>query len=90
MTSWWVKRLLIVMLVLSACQLYPSVQSPPAGVYLEDLTWTELRDDIQAGKTTVLIPIGGTEQSGPAVALGKHNVRAKVLSGKIAQQVGNA
>ncbi len=43
-------------------------------VFLEDLTWTELRDQIQAGKTTILIPIGGTEQSGPDVALGKHNI----------------
>jgi creatinine amidohydrolase/Fe(II)-dependent formamide hydrolase-like protein len=32
---------------------------------LEDLTWTELRDDILAGKTTIIVPIGGTEQSGP-------------------------
>lgn len=30
-------------------------------VYLEDLTWPELRADIQSGKTTILVPIGGTE-----------------------------
>ena|SRR5665647_2837108 len=53
-------------------------------VFLEELTWTELRDDIHAGKTTVIIPIGGTEQSGPHMALGKHNVRVKALAGKIA------
>ncbi|MGE8576794.1 MAG: creatininase family protein, partial [Burkholderia contaminans] len=45
----------------------------PGTVQLEDMTWTELRDSIRAGKTTLLIPIGGTEQSGPYVALGKHN-----------------
>jgi creatinine amidohydrolase len=62
----------------------------PDTVFLEELTWTELRDQIQAGKTTIILPIGATEQSGPAMALGKHNVRAKVLSEKIAQALGNA
>ncbi len=62
----------------------------PKTVFLEDLTWTELRDQIQAGKSTIIIPIGGTEQSGPDVALGKHNLRVKLLSQKIAEGLGNA
>jgi creatinine amidohydrolase/Fe(II)-dependent formamide hydrolase-like protein len=62
----------------------------PSTVQLQDLTWTELRDQIHAGKTTVIIPIGGTEQSGPYVAVGKHNVRAEFLADKIAQKLGNA
>ena len=64
--------------------------APAAGPYLEDLTWTELRDRIAAGTTTVLLPIGGTEQSGPQIALGKHNLRAKAIAGRIAQRLGNA
>nr|WP_245005207.1 creatininase family protein [Paraburkholderia sacchari] len=59
-------------------------------VQLEDLTWSELRDEIHAGKTTILIPIGGTEQSGPYVALGKHNARSKALAQRIAEGLGNA
>src|ERR1700737_1456055 len=62
----------------------------PKTVLLEDLTWTELRDQIRARKTTIIIPIGGTEQSGPDVALGKHNARVQVLSQRIAQGLGNA
>ncbi|HWA42912.1 MAG TPA: creatininase family protein [Hypericibacter adhaerens] len=62
----------------------------PDSVFLEDLTWTELRDAIAAGKTTILVPVGGTEQSGPAMALGKHNRRAHLLSDKIARALGNA
>ena len=62
----------------------------PKTVQLQDLTWTELRDQIQAGKTTIIIPIGGTEQSGPGIAVGKHNVRAMVLSQRIAEGLGNA
>jgi creatinine amidohydrolase len=69
--------------------------APPAhavapSVFIEDLTVTELRDLIAAGKTTVIIPIGGTEQNGPHMALGKHNVRVKLLAGKIAAALGNA
>lgn len=59
-------------------------------MYLEELTWTELRAAIDGGKTTVIIPIGGTEQSGPAIVLGKHNERVRFLAGKIAQALGNA
>jgi len=63
---------------------------PASSAYLEDLTWTELRDRIAAGATTVLVPIGGTEQSGPQMALGKHSQRVKVIAGRIAQKLGNA
>jgi len=61
----------------------------PKSVFLEELTWTELRDDIRAGATTVIVPIGGTEQSGPHMALGKHNVRVKALAARIAESMGN-
>lgn len=63
---------------------------PPHTVQLQDLTWSELRDRIQSGSTTIIIPIGGTEQSGPDIALGKHNVRVARLSQKIAEGLGNA
>jgi creatinine amidohydrolase len=63
---------------------------PLPSVFLEELTWTELRAQIAAGKTTVIVPIGGTEQSGPAIALGKHSVRVKLLSERIAVALGNA
>src|SRR5262249_34179793 len=42
------------------------------------------------GSTTIIVPIGGTEQNGPYMALGKHNVRVKVLSERIAAALGNA
>ena len=62
----------------------------PDTVRLEQLTWTEIRDAVRAGKTTIIIPVGGTEQSGPYMAVGKHNVRVAVLSDRIARQLGNA
>ncbi|MFC4764865.1 creatininase family protein [Dyella koreensis] len=62
----------------------------PRTVLLEELTWTEVRDQVAAGKTTIIIPIGGTEQSGPGIAVGKHNARAAWLAQHIAEQLGNA
>jgi creatinine amidohydrolase len=81
-------------LVCMALSLALSLLSMPTGadasVFLEDLTWTELRDLIAGGTTTIIVPIGGTEQNGPAMALGKHNVRVKFLAEKIAERLGNA
>jgi creatinine amidohydrolase/Fe(II)-dependent formamide hydrolase-like protein len=59
-------------------------------VYTGELTWTEIRDAIQAGKTTIIVPIGGTEQSGPHMALNKHNLRVRFFAGRVAAALGNA
>jgi creatinine amidohydrolase/Fe(II)-dependent formamide hydrolase-like protein len=63
---------------------------PVNRVWLDDYTWTELATAVNAGKTTIIVPIGGTEQNGPHMALGKHNVRVKILAERIAQTLGNA
>ncbi len=78
--------------LLAACALAAgtSAAAAAATVSIEELTTTELRDRIAAGTTTVLVPIGGTEQSGPWIALGKHNVRARLLAGRIAERLGHA
>src|SRR5579872_7571041 len=62
----------------------------PDTVLMEKLTSYEIRDAIAGGKTTVIVPSGGTEQNGPHMAIGKHNVRVKLLAGKIATALGNA
>src|SRR5687768_13590896 len=67
----------------------PSVPQPDS-VFLEDLTWMEVRDAIAGGKTTVIVPTGGTEQNGPHMALGKHNYLVTYKAGQIAKQLGNA
>lgn len=83
------KRLLAV-LVLSAVVADAAALGAGESLYLDEMTWTEVRDAIAAGRTTIIVPAGGTEQSGPHMALGKHNVRAHVLAGRIAGQLGNA
>jgi creatinine amidohydrolase/Fe(II)-dependent formamide hydrolase-like protein len=57
---------------------------------IEDLTSVELAERVRGGATTVLVPIGGTEQHGAHLALGKHNARVRVLAERIAQRLGNA
>jgi creatinine amidohydrolase len=64
--------------------------APPATVFLEELTWVELRDRIAAGASIALVPIGGTEQNGPHMSLGKHNTRVKALAARIADKLGHA
>lgn len=81
------------LLPLVICLLVVPVAAPaatPRTVLLEDLTWTELRDRIASGATTIIVPIGGTEQNGPHMTLGKHNTRVKMLAEKIAAALGNA
>ncbi|MFT3665917.1 creatininase family protein [Piscinibacter sp.] len=76
--------------VLLAAGLLLAVAARAAPLQLEALTSTELRARIAAGATTALLPIGGTEQNGPHMALGKHNVRARVLAERIAERLGDA
>jgi len=59
-------------------------------VWIEELTWLEIRDAMAAGKTTVIIPTGGIEQNGPYVAMGKHNYVLQGACEGIARRLGNA
>ncbi len=59
-------------------------------VWIEELTWMEVRDALAAGKTTAIIPTGGIEQNGPYVATGKHNYVLQGACEGIARKLGNA
>ena len=58
-------------------------------LFIEYLTSRELSTKIQQGVTTVLIYSGGTEATGPHVALGKHNFRVSVYAQRIADSLKN-
>lgn len=75
--------------VLAAVSFSTAALAAPPSVQLEELTWTEVKAALQSGTTTIIIPAGGTEQSGPHMALGKHNLRARVLAGRIASALGD-
>lgn len=59
-------------------------------VWIEELTWMEVRDAMKAGKTTVLVPTGGVEQNGPYLATGKHNYVLRATCEAIARKLDNA
>jgi len=62
----------------------------PDTVFLEELTWTEVRAAIDGGATTVIVPTAGTEQNGPHMVLGKHKYRMNWGAERIARELGNA
>lgn len=58
-------------------------------VFIEDMTWMEVRDSMKAGKDTVLIATGGIEQNGPYLAANKHQVVLRGTTEAIARKLGN-
>jgi creatinine amidohydrolase/Fe(II)-dependent formamide hydrolase-like protein len=78
----------------------PSAASPPPdmprpiasydSVFLEELTWLEVRDLMRAGRTTAIVATGGIEMNGPYLALGKHNYILRATTEAIARRLGDA
>lgn len=90
---------LVLMAALSPAQTPEPMRPDPAGkrpiaardtIWLEEMTWMEVRDAMKAGKTTVIIPTGGVEQNGPYLAAGKHNIILRATGEAIARKLGNA
>ncbi|MGQ0647678.1 MAG: creatininase family protein [Gemmatimonadaceae bacterium] len=72
------------------CADAPNPIAPPNTVWLEEMTWMDVRDALAAGKTTVIIPTGGVEPNGPWLATGKHNYVLLANCEAIARKLGNA
>ena len=59
-------------------------------MWIDDLTWPEIRDAIAAGKRTAIVYTGSSEQNGPHMVIGKHNIVAHYVAQRIAEQLGDA
>jgi creatinine amidohydrolase/Fe(II)-dependent formamide hydrolase-like protein len=68
----------------------PNPLPAPDTVWLEEMTWMDVRDAMKAGKTTAIISTGGIEPNGPWLVLGKHNYVLKSNCDAIARKLGNA
>ena len=71
----------------------PTVQAQAGGegtVFIEEMTWTEIRDALDGGTTTVILPTAGTEQNGPHMVTGKHRFIVEEAARRIAERLGNA
>jgi creatinine amidohydrolase len=79
-------------------RLEPTMDTAPAGktptqapdtVFIDELTWEETRDALKAGKTTVIVPTGGTEKNGYHMVLGKHNFVVTYAANQMARKLKN-
>jgi creatinine amidohydrolase/Fe(II)-dependent formamide hydrolase-like protein len=59
-------------------------------VFIEEMTWMEVRDALKAGKTTAVVATGGVEQNGPYLVTGKHNIILRAAAESIARKLGDA
>lgn len=66
----------------------PAVADPVPEVELDRLTSIEVKALLTLGWTTIIIPSGGTEQNGPHLVLGKHNVVVRYTADEIARRLG--
>ncbi len=71
----------------------PNMARPIAAhdtVFLEEMTWLEVRDAMRAGRRTAIVASGGVEMNGPYLALGKHNYILRATTDAIARTLGDA
>lgn len=95
----------VVALTLAACGVERAGDAPEAAdasaggyftsedvntVFIEEMTWTEVREAIDRGATTVILPTAGTEQNGPHMVTGKHRYIIEEASDRIARELGDA
>jgi creatinine amidohydrolase/Fe(II)-dependent formamide hydrolase-like protein len=74
--------------LLMAGALHAQTQQLP--VEFELMTWPEVKQALQQGRTTALIFNGGTEQRGPQGVNGAHSLIVHQLGIEIAQKLGDA
>lgn len=79
----------LALLIISLAAPPLSAQSAPPRVFLEDLTWTEVRDLQRAGTRTIIIGTAGQEQKGPHMVTGEHKYVLQHTTERIARTLGN-
>lgn len=57
---------------------------------LAEMTWPVVAAEIAAGATTVIVPLGATEQHGPHLPLGTDTFRAQALADRLAETLADA
>ena len=62
--------------------------APP--VFIDELTWMEIRDRILAGTKTIIIGTAGQEQKGPHMVTGEHKYVLQHTTERIARTLGDA
>jgi creatinine amidohydrolase/Fe(II)-dependent formamide hydrolase-like protein len=68
----------------------PSAEKAAPPVFIDELTWTEIRDRMLAGTKTVIIGTAGQEQKGPHMVTGEHKYVLQHTTERIARTLGDA
>ena len=69
------------------CADTPNPLPEPDTVWLEEMTWMDVRDALAEGQTTAIVPTGGMEPNGPWLVTGKHNYVLRANCDAIARRV---
>ncbi|MDH3270213.1 MAG: creatininase family protein [Gemmatimonadota bacterium] len=72
------------------CADTPNPLPPTETLWIEEMTWMDVRDALDDGKTTAIIATGGVEPNGPWLVTGKHNYVLRANCPRIAAYLGNA
>lgn len=68
----------------------PSAPKAAPPVFIDELTWTEIRDRMLAGTKTAIIGTAGQEQKGPHMVTGEHKYVLQHTTERIARTLGDA
>ncbi len=86
----WCCSLLVAASAVALPVLPAAAQSAPAPVMLEELTWTEVRDRLNAGTRSIIVGTAGQEQKGPHMVDAEHRFVLEHTSARIARALGDA
>jgi len=84
----WISTICV--LAVSGATGFAQTKGSKSLVDLEMMTWPELKQALQEGKTTALVYNGGTETRGPQNVNGGHTLMAHATVVAIAEKLGNA
>jgi creatinine amidohydrolase len=59
-------------------------------MFIEDMTWEEIKNEMDGGKKNVLVMIGAMEQHGPHLPLNTDTLDAYIIARGVAHKLGNA
>lgn len=59
-------------------------------VWLEKMTWPEVEEALNSGKTTAIVTAGSIEQHGPHLALATDALLSEAMAERLAVRIGNA
>jgi creatinine amidohydrolase/Fe(II)-dependent formamide hydrolase-like protein len=82
--------MMALLLAASRADAQPVADKAAPPVFIDELTWMEIRDRMLAGTKTVIIGTAGQEQKGPHMVTGEHKYVLQHTTERIARTLGDA